>query len=82
MDELNTYQIELGGRLDEDDLTQASPFQMTLLHQSEEATSFTVRTDQSGLIGLLRHLHGRGLTLLAVDCQRSAGQAQDTVPAG
>ena len=70
MDELCTYQIELGGRLDENDLIQASPFQMTLLCQTEDATSFCVRTDQSGLIGLLRYLHGRGLTLLSVDCER------------
>ena len=30
------------------------------------ATLFTVRTDQSGLVGLLRHLHGPGFMLLCV----------------
>ena len=66
MDDTCNYQIELAGRMDEKELTEASPFQMTLLRQSPEATLFGVRTDQAGLIGLLRYLHGRGLRLLAV----------------
>lgn len=70
MDDICTYQIELQGQLDENDLTQTSPFEMTLLRQGPAATFFAVRTDQSGLIGLLRHLHGRGLALLSVQCQK------------
>ena len=31
------------------------------------ATIFTIRTDQSGLIGLMRHLHGRGFVFMSVN---------------
>jgi hypothetical protein len=34
------------------------------------STLVTVRTDQSGLIGLMRHLHGRGLVFLSVYRER------------
>jgi hypothetical protein len=35
-----------------------------------DITRFTVHTDQSGLIGLIRHLHGRGFVLLSVSHER------------
>ena len=66
MEDTSNYQIELAGQMDEKELTEAGPFQMSLLRQSPEATLFGVRTDQAGLIGLLHYLHGRGLRLLAV----------------
>jgi hypothetical protein len=70
MDDICTYQIELQGQLDENDLMPTSPLNITLLRLGPASTLFTVRTDQSGLIGLLRHLHGRGLVLLSVRCER------------
>jgi hypothetical protein len=70
MDDICTYQIELQGELDEQDLTLASPLGITLLKSCKASTLITVRTDQSGLIGLLRHLHGRGLALLSVHCEQ------------
>jgi hypothetical protein len=70
MDDICTYQIELQGELDENDLTLTSPLNMTLFRLDSASTLFTIRTDQSGLIGLLRHLHGRGLVLLSVRCER------------
>jgi hypothetical protein len=36
----------------------------------QAATLFTVCTDQSGLIGLMRHLHGLGFVFLSVNCER------------
>jgi hypothetical protein len=66
MDELCTYRIEVRGQADESDLTAMSPLQMTVVRVDTTATLFSVCTDQSGLIGLLRHLHGRGLVLLSV----------------
>ncbi len=70
MDDIATYQIELQGLLDEHDLNPASPQEMILLCQSPGVSLFAVRTDQSGLIGLLRYLHGRGLVLLSVRCEK------------
>jgi len=66
MDELCTYQIEIRGRADENDLNAISPFQMTVVRVDAESTLLTVSTDQSGLIGVLRHLHSRGLALRSV----------------
>jgi hypothetical protein len=66
MDELHTYRIEIKGRADENDLNTISPLQMTGARVEADSTFFTICTDQSGLIGLLRHLHTRGLMLLSV----------------
>ena len=83
MDELYTYQIEVLGQMDEKDLNAGGPLQVTVVQASTDKACpdqgkerphasmlFTVCTDQSGLIGLLRHLHGRGLVLLAMYRER------------
>lgn len=66
MDEPFTYQIEIQGWADENDLNAVSPLQLTVLRSDTKSTLFNICTDQSGLVGLLRHLHGRGLVLLSV----------------
>lgn len=66
VDDIYTYQIEVPGRVDEVELNALSPFELKIVRSDPRATCFTVRTDQSGLVGLLRHLHGRGFTILSV----------------
>ena len=66
MDELRTCRIEIQGRTDENDLNASSPLPMTVVRVEADSTLLTVRTDQSGLIGLLRHLHTRGCVLITV----------------
>ena len=66
MDDIGTYLIQLRGQVEEGEINTMSPLQMTMERGDTAATAFTVRTDQSGLIGLLRHLHGLGLTLVSV----------------
>jgi hypothetical protein len=70
MDDICTYHIELQGQLDERDLSLTGPLSLAFLRQGPSSTLVTVRADQSGLIGLLRHLHGRGLVLLSVSTSR------------
>ena len=70
MDELRTYRIEIQGRADENDLNAISPFQMTVVRADAESTLLTVSTDQSGLVGVLRHLHSRGLVLRSVRSEK------------
>ena len=100
MDDICTYQIEVRGQVDENDLNGMSPLQMTVVHSQDpkglhrayacidpcqdqnlgpskllekplgSSTLVAVCTDQSGLIGLMRHLHGRGLVLLSVHRER------------
>lgn len=66
MNNLCTYHILLDGQVTQDEINATSPHQMTLERIETAATLLSVRTDQSGLIGLLRHLHARGWVLLAV----------------
>ena len=66
LNDIRIYQIEIQGRADEDDLNAIVPLHMTVIQGDAQSTLFLVRTDQSGLVGLLRTLHGRGLVLLSV----------------
>lgn len=64
------YQIEVHGQVAIEDLNAMSPLQIRLVQKAENSdadrsTWLTVCTDQSGFIGLLRHLHARGLVLLS-----------------
>ena len=70
MHELRTYQIELRGQVDEKDLNIMSPLEMALVRVDTAATLFRIRTDQSGLIGLVRHLHSRGFVLFSIIRER------------
>lgn len=70
MQELYTYHIEVQDRVDEKTFNATSPVQMTVVRADSNATLFTVGTDQSGLIGLIRHLHRQGFVLLSVYRER------------
>lgn len=69
MHAISTYHITVRGCIDQDDLNLMSPLEITVVRADEAATEFTFRADQSGLIGLLRHLHGRGVVFLSVTCE-------------
>jgi hypothetical protein len=56
--------------MDENDLNAMSPLEMTVIRGDTAATLFTICADQSGLVGLIRHLHGRGFVLLSVTRER------------
>ena len=66
MDDICAYLIQLRGQVNENDLNAMSPIQMTVVRADTASTLFTICTDQSGLIGLMRHLHGLGLALVSV----------------
>ena len=61
-----TYHILIEGQVAQEEINAMSPLQMTLERIDGAATLFSLCTDQSGLIGLLRHLHARGLVLLSM----------------
>jgi hypothetical protein len=65
-----TYRIEVQGQVDEHAFNATSPLQMTVVRRDTATTLFTICADQSGLIGLMRHLHGRGFVLLSVYRER------------
>ncbi len=66
MNQACTYHILIEGQVAQDEINAMGPLQMTLEQSDTAATLLSVRTDQSGLIGLLRYLHARGLALLTV----------------
>jgi hypothetical protein len=69
MNDTHTYLIQLNGQIALAELNAISPLELTAVRADRAATLFSVCADQSGLIGLLRHLHARGLVLLSVTCQ-------------
>ena len=76
MHELVTFHIEVRGRVPESVLNANSPLQMTVVpvdadrEGPPELTIVAICADQSGLIGLMRHLHGRGFVIWSVYRER------------
>jgi hypothetical protein len=66
---MTTYRILLRGQVDVDQINARSPHQMTVEQSGPSATLVSICTDQAGLIGLMRHLHGLGYALLSITCQ-------------
>ena len=62
----HTYQIEVQGRVDKVISDAEGPIHIAVARVGDESSSLHVRTDQSGLIGLLRYLHAKGFVLLSV----------------
>ena len=70
MHDICTYQIEVWGQVDENAFNATSPLQITVMQMDSAATLFTICTDQSGLIGLIRRLHQQGFVILSVYRER------------
>jgi hypothetical protein len=62
-----TYRIEVQGKVDEKALNVNSPMKMIVSRAEGDSTVVTIHTDQSGLIGLMRHLHGQGFVFLSLN---------------
>ncbi len=61
------YRVHIAGRVDEHEVNATSPLEMKVERVDADSTWLSIHTDQSGLIGLVRHLHGLGFVLLRVD---------------
>jgi hypothetical protein len=65
MDDICMYQIKIRGQIDAGDIRAFGPPDLQVkCHQ--DVTYLTFQTDQSGLIGFLRHLHGCNFFLLSI----------------
>ncbi len=71
-EDVRTYSITISGFADQGDLDAASPVEFQVDCTNEGATIISACTDQSGLIGLIRHLHGLGLVLVSVQASDKA----------
>ena len=69
MDDLCSYQIEVRGHVNETDLNRMSPIHVAVERVDPAATRLSVQADQSGLIGLMRHLHALGFVFLSMSRQ-------------
>lgn len=65
MDQVCSYTIEVQGCVRVEAINLKSPLTIRLLRAEPYSTIFTIVTDQSGFIGILRHLHARGFVLIA-----------------
>lgn len=66
MDELCTYRIEVQGELVDEELNANSPISINAVRVDTSSTHLSIRTDQSGLIGLMRYFHMHGLIFLNI----------------
>ena len=66
MKDMCVYEVQIRGQVDEAEVNALSPLQMVRTGGNRGMTQFTVHTDQSGLIGLLRHLHNLGFVFLLI----------------
>ena len=66
MHDICIYRIKVRGQVDENTFNATSPLQITVIQIDAAATLLTTSADQSGLIGLIRHLHRQGFVILSV----------------
>ena len=76
MNEVYTYQIELQGQDEDTDLNATSPLHMSVVQAAKTASRLSARPDQSGLIGLIRHLHARGYVIMSINSDRPSKGTQ------
>jgi hypothetical protein len=76
-DSATHYRIEVRGRVDVDWLQSfdsSVEISVDETRQMEEITVLNVHTDQSGIVGLVRRLHGLGMTIQQVQIITQKGE--------
>lgn len=79
-DSATHYRIELRCRVDVEWLQSfdsLAEISVDETRQMEDITVLKVHTDQSGMVGLVRRLHGLGLTILQLQIVLSEGKAAE-----
>lgn len=66
MGDISIYQIQVCDLVNEHSFNATSPQRIEVVQVDKENTKLKICADQSGLIGLLRRLHGRGFTIQSV----------------
>ena len=67
--DLRCYMLKLKGTLDDDFVTSFCPAETIVLHEDGTISLSNISTDQSGIIGLIRHLHNLGCTIMSLNSQ-------------
>jgi len=79
-DPATRYRIEVRGRVDEEWLQSFDSSAEIIVdetRQMEDITVLNVNTDQSGIVGLVRRLHGLGITILQLQIVSDRGKAAE-----
>jgi len=66
MQEYSNYYIEVQGIIDENVFNTSSPLCVKVARTDAKNTLLVVYTDQSGFVGLIRHLHQQGFVFLSL----------------
>ncbi len=66
MDDVCIYQIQIYEQMSAAEIERFAPPGLQLAPAGNNTTLLSVRSDQAGLIGLIRQLHGLGFTLLSI----------------
>ena len=67
--DLRSYTLKLSGTLDDDFITSFCPSKTTVLCENGTTSLSNIRTDQSGILGLIRHLHNLGCVILSLNSE-------------
>jgi hypothetical protein len=79
-DSATYYHIEVRGRVDVDwlqNFDNSAEISVDETRQMEDITVLKVHTDQSGMVGLVRRLHGLGMTILQLQIVLCEGKAAE-----
>ena len=79
-DSATYYHIAVRGRVDVDWLQSfdsSAEISVDETRQMEDITVLTMHTDQSGMVGLVRRLHGLGMTILQLQIVSDGGKAAE-----
>ena len=66
--DLRCYQLKITGQLDDDFVASFCPPETIIQRESDTTLLSNISTDQSGILGLIRHLHNLGCTILSMTC--------------
>lgn len=69
MPDQHTYLIQLRELVNVDELNARAPLRISGARAEAATTQVAACTDQAGLIGWLRHLHGLGFQFLSITCE-------------
>jgi hypothetical protein len=61
--------LKLSGTLDDDFIASFCPSETIVLRENEATSLSNIRTDQSGIIGLIRNLHNLGCIILSLNSE-------------
>jgi hypothetical protein len=76
-DPMTHYRIAVQGRVDVEWLQSfenSAEINVAEIGQAEDITTLDVRTDQAGIVGLVRRLHGLGMAILQVEIVSDGGK--------